>query len=497
MYFSILRAYLLPSFLSSSTYSINTFLHFPKLIFIMSHYGGSYRQGGDLYRPGNNRNPNHNQSSYGLGYGASRNNRNDSSSYRSTSQKYHQHHDHNNTQNRYQQKAFNNAYHQVYSQSQSEHQLWQGDLDPQWTEPIIMDIWAQVGENPVSVKLIRDKMGKPQYCFVTFSSQQAVASAIQKNRMQVPGSFRTFKLNWASGGSHGDPRAARQGGGTSAAKSSTEFSVFVGDLDQNVTEPGLYSRFSKEYPGAVKQVKIMVDPATGMSKGFGFVRFFTEDAQQSALRDMNGVIIGERPIRVGAATGGNTDASGASKRGKETSGEAPAVILAQKQPPLTPFTDKNNSVITIRGISASITREELISHFISFGNMIYCRVEYAKRTAQIKYYLRGSAEQALLFMHGFVINGCRLTLRWGREEVVSSGKLRFSPVDKSSKYVAAEKAPPVFGVLPYNIVFEDLSKEEVSSLNFIGKTEMVSAAQIDKQREMAIGERERFLEEAF
>lgn len=360
-----------------------------------------------------------------------------------------------------------------------------------------MDIWAQVGENPVSVKLIRDKMGKPQYCFVTFSSQQAVASAIQKNRMQVPGSSRTFKLNWASGGNHGDPRAARQGGVSSGAKSSSEFSVFVGDLDQNVTEPTLYARFSKEYSGAVKQVKIMVDSATGASKGFGFVRFFTEDAQQAALRDMNGVIIGERPIRVGAATGGNAEASGQSKRGKETPGAAPDVVLAQKQPPLTVFTDKNNTVICIRGITTSITRDELISHFISFGNMIYCRVNYIKRTAYLKYYLRGSAERALLFMHGFVINGCRLTLRWGREEVVNSGKVRFAPVDKSSKYVAAEKAPPLFGVLPYNVVFEDLSKEEVSGLNFIDKTDMISVAQIDKQRELAREERERFLEEAF
>lgn len=360
-----------------------------------------------------------------------------------------------------------------------------------------MDIWAQVGENPVSVKLIRDKMGKPQYCFVTFSSQQGVASAIQKNRMQVPGSSRTFKLNWASGGSHGDSRSPRQGAGPSGAKNSAEFSVFVGDLGQDVTEPTLYARFSKEYPGAVKQVKIMADPTTGVSKGFGFVRFFSEDAQQSALRDMNGVIIGDRPIRVGVASGGNLDVSGPLKRGKETTVAAPAVVLAQKQPPLTVFTDKYNTVISIRGINTSITREDLIAHFLSFGNIIYCRVNYAKHTAHIKYYLRGSAERALLFMHGFIINGCNLTLRWGREEVVENGKVRFAPAEKSSKYTAAEKAPPLYGVLPNNVVFEDLSKEEIAGLEFIDKSEIISVEQINKRIELKRRERERFLEEAF
>lgn len=461
----------------------------------MSHYNGGYRQGGDLYRPGNSRNnknytPSHsNPGSHNRNSQFSRNDH--QSSYRPNhSDRTHQHPGQNG---RYQLKQFNNAYHQVYAQTQSENQLWQGDLDPTWTEQNLMDIWAQVGENPVSVKLIRDKMGKPQYCFVTFASQAAVASAIQKNRMRVPGSARSFKLNWASGGSHGDSRGGNRNSGNSpAARNSAEFSVFVGDLDHEVTEPTLYASFSKEFPGQVKQVKIMTDPITGASKGFGFVRFFSEEAQQSALHSMNGAIIGDRPIRVGAASGGNQDS--ASKHGKEQL--AASVVIAQKQPPLTVFTDPNVTLISILGITTAITSDELKAHFLPFGNIVYCRINYAKHMAHIKYYLRGSAASALLFMHGFVINGCRLTLRWARDEIVSDGKVRFGPGDKNAKYVAAEKAPLLYGDIPNNVVFEDLTREEVSALNFVQEDDL-TVQDLDDRMLLQKSNRDQYLELAF
>lgn len=466
----------------------------------MSQYGGGYRRGGDLYRPGNARNNKPYASHPGNANGAGR------TSHFSRNEQGLSYRPHNSGRSqplgqssRYQQKPQNNAYHQVYAQTQSEHQLWQGDLDPKWSEQVIMDIWAQVGENPVSVKLIRDKIGKPQYCFVTFASQQAVTSAIQKNRMQVPGSSRTFKLNWASGGSHGDSRGggggSRFGGNPQVAKSSTEFSIFIGDLGHEVTESTLYARFNKEYPGSVKQVKIMVDPVTKASKGFGFVRFYNEEAQQSALQDMNGIVIGDRPIRVGPASGGNQDSNTPLKKGKESLAET--VVLSQKQPPLTVFTDPNNSVISVRGITTAITLDELKAHFISFGNIVYCHMNYSKHLAHIKFLFRGSAARALLFMHGFIINGCRLTLRWAREEVVDTGKVRFRPADKSSKYVAAQKAPPLYGQLPYNVVFEDLTRGEVSDLTFTDPCEIISTKEIDQNMISQKKDRERYLALAF
>lgn len=457
----------------------------------MSHYGDSYRPNADLYRPGNSRNGRNYPGRQDL-YSQNRNSQYLRSDSSSTYRPSYSGRLNGQNQGRNPQRPTKNVYHQVYAQTQSESQLWQGDLDPSWTEQNIMDIWVQMGENPVSVKIMRDKTGRPQYCFVTFPTQLAVTSAIQKNRMQVPGTSKTFNLNWASG-SDSRNLSSRFGGG-SGPKTGPEFSVFVGDLDHEVTESALFTRFSREYPDAVKQVKIMVDPTTGESKGFGFVRFFSEDAQKRALKEMNGVLVGDRPIKVGLATGGNQDASGGLKKAKEAA--APSVTLVQKHPALTPFTDPHNSMISIGGITTAITRSELEAHFVEFGNIVLCSVNYRKHVAHIKFLLRSSAQQALVFMHGFIINGCRLTLRWARENVVENGKTRFAAAEKGGKYSGAQKAPAVYGRLPFNVVFEDLSREEARNLKFV-EEHTSSVQQTDDEMVARKQDRDRYLALAF
>lgn len=431
---------------------------------------GEYRQGADLYRPSNSLS-NYPRNRY----------QNEGSSYRSNAYA-------SRTPSRPQKP---NAYHQVYSQThqaQAENQLWMGDLDPNWTENDIAEMWTQAGETPTGVKIMRDKMGKALYSFVSFATQQAVATAIQKNRMQVPGTSRTFKLNWASGSTQGEDRYTRPASGKPPV---TEYSIFVGDLGPDITEPVLFARFNKEYPGSVRQVKIMMDLATKASKGFGFVRFNNVEAQQGALRDMNGVVVGNRAIRVGLANGSNETPVTARK------GEVQPVYtppLAQQQPALTPFTDPNNSVITVTGITSSISRNDLVSYFITFGHIIYCRPNYSTGVAHIKYYLRTAAERALLFMHGFVICGCRVALGWGREELTEDGVVRFVPVRKTTKYAAVHVAPPLYGTLSSNIVFEDVKME---SLTFTEQSEFLSVEQVDKAYLQKREDRNSYLEQAF
>ncbi len=44
-----------------------------------------------------------------------------------------------------------------------------------------------------------------------------------------------------------------------------------------------------------------MDPATGRSKGYGFVRFMSEQERDRALNEMNGVFVGSRWIWGGAS----------------------------------------------------------------------------------------------------------------------------------------------------------------------------------------------------
>ncbi|KAH7973864.1 hypothetical protein HPB49_005961 [Dermacentor silvarum] len=76
--------------------------------------------------------------------------------------------------------------------------------------------------------------------------------------------------------------------------------MFVGDLSADVDDTLLYQAFSQRYP-SVRAAKVVLDP-TGLSKGFGFVRFSDGTEYQEALVDMqHSLLVGSKPIRVGVA----------------------------------------------------------------------------------------------------------------------------------------------------------------------------------------------------
>ena len=77
-----------------------------------------------------------------------------------------------------------------------------------------------------------------------------------------------------------------------------EYSVFVGDLGREVSEGELVALFTPLFP-STKSAKIMYDPASGLSRGYGFVRFGDENDMQRSL-----------------ALGQNTSGSGLSFRGR-------------------------------------------------------------------------------------------------------------------------------------------------------------------------------------
>ncbi|PVH15394.1 uncharacterized protein CXQ87_003233 [Candidozyma duobushaemuli] len=463
----------------------------------MSYYPGG-RHGADSYRPQDSRGYNQN----GGGNSSSRSRfqqyENRGSHYRPNQGRgsYSSYQGGQGRQGRYHQPRQGGS-HSVYSQGQPDTQLWMGDLDPSWTEDAIIAMWNQVGESPTNVKIMRDKTGKPSYCFVTFASPKEVASAIQKNMMSVPGTNRHFKLNYASGGGRSDQYGSQQRAGPGQRHNvyaQNEWSLFVGDLANEVTDPMLFNHFNKEFPGAVHQVKVITDFQTKASKGFGFVRFNNEESQQKALQSMNGSMLAGRALRVGQASKNDT---GDYKKTAQETGVPDAVKLNQYHPPLGPFTDPNNTVIKIKGITTAITRDELLGHFLPFGSIIFCKVNYREGIAHIKYLNRREAEMAMLYMYGFIINNCRVALRWGRDERAETGRLNFKPGEKTEKYTAAKKPPMYTGDFNTNVVFEDLSKEELDALQLHSSAQYPSQAELDEREAQRKKERDEYLSSAF
>ncbi|XP_044747049.1 tRNA selenocysteine 1-associated protein 1 [Coccinella septempunctata] len=182
-------------------------------------------------------------------------------------------------------------------------QLWMGSLEPYMTESFILSAFRRMGENPLNVKVMRNKLtGEPAgYCFVHFANDEEAIDAMHKlNGKPIPSTNPVvrFRLNNASN--------------TGRTLLDREFSVWVGDLSPDVDDYNLYRVFSSKF-STIKTAKVILDNS-GFSKGYGFVRFGSEDEMKNSLMYMNGYVgLGTKPLKIcnavpkpkGAATSTN------------------------------------------------------------------------------------------------------------------------------------------------------------------------------------------------
>jgi RNA recognition motif-containing protein len=75
--------------------------------------------------------------------------------------------------------------------------------------------------------------------------------------------------------------------------------LYVGNLAFSTTEDAIRNVFAEF--GEVSEVKLMLDRATGQSRGFSFVTMASEDAAQKALSQLSGSMLDGRPLRVDRA----------------------------------------------------------------------------------------------------------------------------------------------------------------------------------------------------
>ena len=96
--------------------------------------------------------------------------------------------------------------------------------------------------------------------------------------------------------------------------------LYVGNLSFNLTENDLQDAFAAH--GTVTEVNLMMDRATGQSRGFAFVTMATPEEAQRAMEALNGNRLGDRNITVNEArpreerTGGGFRGGGGGGRGR-------------------------------------------------------------------------------------------------------------------------------------------------------------------------------------
>ena len=75
--------------------------------------------------------------------------------------------------------------------------------------------------------------------------------------------------------------------------------IYVGNLSYDMTDAKLQEAFSAH--GSVDQAKVIVDPVTGRSRGFGFVEMTNDDEGRAAIEAMNGQEMDGRALVVNEA----------------------------------------------------------------------------------------------------------------------------------------------------------------------------------------------------
>nr|GMC59925.1 splicing factor 3B subunit 4 [Ipomoea batatas] len=153
------------------------------------------------------------------------------------------------------------------------------------SEELLWELFVQAGP-VVNVYVPKDRVTNAHqgYGFVEFRSEEDADYAIKVlNMIKLYG--KPIRVNKASQ----DKKSVDVGA-----------NLFVGNLDPDVDEKLLYDTFSA-FGVIVSNPKIMRDPETGNSRGFGFISYDSFEASDAAIEAMNGQYLCNRQITVSYA----------------------------------------------------------------------------------------------------------------------------------------------------------------------------------------------------
>ncbi|KAF0719406.1 Aste57867_1059 [Aphanomyces stellatus] len=160
--------------------------------------------------------------------------------------------------------------------------IYVGNLDEKVTEELLWELMLQAGV-VVNVHIPRDKVTSRHggYGFVEFRTEEDAEYATKvMNMIQLFNKIIRVKK------SSQDQKTLDIGA-----------NLFLGNLDPDVDEKLLYDTFSA-FGGIVETPKIMRDPDTKVSRGFGFVSYDSFEAADLAIECMNAQYLCNRQIVV-------------------------------------------------------------------------------------------------------------------------------------------------------------------------------------------------------
>ncbi|XP_025833794.1 nucleolysin TIA-1 isoform X2 [Agrilus planipennis] len=177
--------------------------------------------------------------------------------------------------------------------------------------------------------------------------------------------------------------------------------IFVGDLSPEIETQTLREAFAAF--GEISDCRVVRDPQTLKSKGYGFVSFIKKAEAESAIAGMNGQWLGSRSIRTNWAT----RKPPAPKNDANTKPLTFDEVYNQSSP--------TNCTVYCGGITNGLTEELMQKTFAPFGTIQEIRVFKEKGYAFVRFATKESATHAIVAVHNTDINGQIVKCSWGKE----------------------------------------------------------------------------------
>jgi len=203
-------------------------------------------------------------------------------------------------------------------------------------------------------------------------------------------SNKELKFNWAT-----------SPGTQIKVDTSKHFHIFVGDLSPEIETHILREAFAAF--GEISDCRVVRDPQTQKSKGYGFVSFVKKMEAENAIAAMNGQYLGSRNIRTNWATR-KPPAPKNDPNAKPLSYEE---VFNQSSP--------TNFTVYCGGVALGLSEELIQKTFSPYGVIQEIRVFKDKGYAFVRFSTKESATNAIVSVHNTEINGQLVKCSWGKE----------------------------------------------------------------------------------